>query len=110
MSGYYYVADHALPTFDELGLMIGRAVGRQNVRVLHAPWFLNYGVAGATEIFSRLRRRQSIFNFDKIREILAGSWTCAADRIRSELGFTVAAPLEERLRETGDWYRHAGWL
>jgi hypothetical protein len=26
------------------------------------------------------------------------------------LGFVVTVPLEERLRETGDWYRQNGWL
>lgn len=109
-SGCYYVADDVHPTFDELGQLIGRAVGREHVRILHSGPLMNYGAAGASEIFSRLRRRPSIFNVDKIREMLAGSWTCAADRIRAELGFTVGAPLEDRLRETGDWYRREGWL
>ena len=109
-NGYYYVADDVHPTFDELGQLIGRAVGREHIRVLHPPRLLNYGAAGASELFSRLCRHPSIFNVDKIREMSAGSWTCAADRIRAELGFAVTAPLEDRLRETGDWYRRQGWL
>jgi nucleoside-diphosphate-sugar epimerase len=108
--GYYFVTDDEVPTFDELGLMIGRAVGRERVRVMHSPTIFNYSVAGASEIYARLRRRPGIFNLDKMREMLAGSWTCTADRIRTELGFAVAAPLEQRLRETGDWYRSKGWL
>ncbi len=110
VSGYYYVADDVHPSFDELGRLIGRAVGREHIRVLHLPRLLNYGAAGACELFSRLCRRPGIFNLDKVREMLAGSWTCAADRIRAELGFVVTVPLEERLRETGDWYRQNGWL
>jgi nucleoside-diphosphate-sugar epimerase len=108
--GHYYVADDACPTFDELGHLIGRAVGRTRVRVLHTPRWLDFGAARLCEIVAHLRGRQGIFNVDKIREGFAGSWTCSSERIRGELAFAVGAPLEERMRQTGEWYRREGWL
>jgi nucleoside-diphosphate-sugar epimerase len=108
--GHYYVADDACPTFDELGQLIGRAVGRERVRVLHTPHWLDYTAARLLEIVARLRGRQVIFNVDKVREGFAGSWTCSSERIRGELAFAVGASLDERMRETGEWYRREGWL
>ena len=49
-------------------------------------------------------------NLDKAREITAGSWICSARTAKEELGFSVGAPLLERLRQTAEWYRKEGWL
>jgi hypothetical protein len=49
-------------------------------------------------------------NSDKIAEALAGSWTCSSVKARTHLGLSPAAGLAERLRETAQWYRQAGWL
>jgi nucleoside-diphosphate-sugar epimerase len=43
-------------------------------------------------------------------EALAGSWTCSSAKVRKQLGWSPAATLAERLRETAQWYRQAGWL
>ena len=43
-------------------------------------------------------------------EALAGSWTCSSAKVRTQLGWSPAATLAERLRETAQWYRQAGWL
>ena len=59
---------------------------------------------------ARLRGRPYIFNFDKVREARAGSWTCSSQTIRGELGFRPQAPLPDRLRQTADWYRGQNWL
>ena len=50
------------------------------------------------------------FGIDKAREARAGSWTCSSAAAARDLGFCVAKPLEERLRQTVDWYREHGWL
>jgi nucleoside-diphosphate-sugar epimerase len=49
-------------------------------------------------------------NSDKMAEALAGSWTCSSAKARTQLGWSPAATLAERLRETAQWYRQAGWL
>jgi nucleoside-diphosphate-sugar epimerase len=50
-----------------------------------------------------------VFNLDKAREALTGSWICDSGKAHDELGFTPE-PLTRRLRETADWYRSRGWL
>jgi nucleoside-diphosphate-sugar epimerase len=59
---------------------------------------------------ARVRRQPGWVSSDKIAEALAGSWTCSSAKARAQLGWSPAATLAERLRETAQWYRQAGWL
>ena len=109
--GIYFVADDERPTYAELGQLIGASLGRTRVRVCDTPgpvalWF----AATVAEGVARLRRQPSIFNFDKVREARAGSWTCSSVTIRGELGFAPGASLVDRLQQTADWYRQQDWL
>lgn len=109
-NGIYFLASEQDLDYGDLGQMIGSAVGRKRVRVLRAPGWLGYCAALMGEMVSRLSRRPSLFNVDKMREDLAGSWTCSASRIERELGFAVARPLAERLSQTAGWYASHGLL
>ena len=44
---------------------------------------------GDGEVLATVRHRPPVINFDKVREIAAGSWLCSAQAARRELGFTV---------------------
>jgi len=67
--------------------------------------------AGATnEWLARAVGRSTIFNRDKVRELLAPGWLCETDAARSELGFEPRFRLHEGLAETARWYRAYGWL
>jgi len=67
-------------------------------------------IAAMGEVTASVCRQPPVINFDKYREIAAGSWLCSAQAARQELGFAVGAPLIERLRQTTEWYRREGWL
>jgi nucleoside-diphosphate-sugar epimerase len=90
--------------------MLGTALGRRRTVVLPAPPTATWVVAAAAEAISCGCGRPPSFNFDKAREVRAGSWLCSAQRAVDELGFCVAAPLADRLRQTAQWYRENGWL
>jgi dihydroflavonol-4-reductase len=108
--GVYFLAAEQDLDYDELGRWIGSAVGRRRVRVVRAPGWLGYCAASAGEVVSRLSRRPTLFNLDKMREALAGSWTCSAARIQQDLGFAVGRPLDQRLLQTAQWYAGRGLL
>lgn len=108
--GCYFIAADPAPEYDELGRLIGEAVGRRRIRIVHAPDWLIRGAGAASQWLARLRGRPTIFNLDKMREASAGSWLCSAERIRNELGFRVERPLGDRLRQTADWYASHGLL
>ncbi len=109
--GYYFATGDEQPTFAELGLLIGRCLGRQRVRVLNASQrALLWSAAALAELTGRVRGKPYIFNFDKAREARAGNWTCSPQTIHDELGFRAGAPLIDRLAETADWYRQQNLL
>lgn len=106
--GCYFVAGDHDPEYDELGRLIGDAVGRRRVLVVHTPDWMGRCAGAASELVSRLRGQPAIFNLDKMREAAAGSWVCSSDRIRKELGFRVGRPLPDRLQQTAAWYASQG--
>jgi dihydroflavonol-4-reductase len=108
--GYYFAAAEEDPTYDDLGRMIGVTVGRRRVATIHCAATFVWIIAGCGDLVSRLRGQTTPLNLDKAWEMTAGSWTCSAHRAEEELGFDVAAPLADRLRQTTDWYRRQGWL
>jgi nucleoside-diphosphate-sugar epimerase len=108
--GYYFAACEEYPMYDELGRMMGEALGRRRTRVVRVGRLLAWTVATVNEMVGQLLRRPLLFNFDKAREATAGRWFCSAQRAKEELGFSPAASLAERLRQTVEWYRSEGWL
>lgn len=108
--GYYYVAGESDPTYDELGRLIGAALGRKRMLVIAFPRPLVWPIAAWGELFARVRRRAPFAGIDKAREALAGHWTCSAARAQSELGFAPAVAIPDWLRQTADWYRQEKWL
>jgi nucleoside-diphosphate-sugar epimerase len=108
--GIYFVAAQEDLTYAELGQAMARALGRKRVRVVHMPGPLVRLVGLCGDALGRVRQRPGWVNSDKMAEALAGSWTCSSAKARGQLGWSPAATLAERLRETVQWYRLAGWL
>lgn len=67
-------------------------------------------MARMNESIAWLRGKPDVFNRDKIREALVESWACSPAKSHLQLGFEPAAPLQERIRDTIEWYRKVKWL
>ena len=107
--GVYYAAYPEAFSLAELGRRIAVALGRRPPRAWRIPLPLTWLAAGGGELYGRLRDRPTLLNLDKARELAGGAWCCSAEKAREQLGFRHA-PLDQRLRETVDWYRAEGWL
>jgi nucleoside-diphosphate-sugar epimerase len=94
----------------ELGRAIAHALGKKLPRIVRVPGGLMRVTGFCGDVVSRIRRRPGWVGSDKISELLAGSWTCSSDKARRQLGWSPAAPLADRLRETAQWYLEARWL
>jgi nucleoside-diphosphate-sugar epimerase len=108
--GIYSVAADHDPTYAELGQAMARALGKKRAKVVHMPGPLVRLVGLCGDSLGRVRQRPGWVNSDKMDEALAGSWVCSSAKARTRLGWSPAATLAERLRETAQWYRQAGWL
>lgn len=108
--GVYFAVAPEYPTYADLGKLIGRLMGRPFPLVLPClppfPWV----VAGVNEVIGRLIGKPSGVGFDKMREGLATSWACSAEKVKCDLGFAHPKSLKERLEETTAWYRAEKWL
>ena len=107
--GIYFCAAEDL-SHVELGAAIAQALGKPRPRMVHLPDWSMRAVGGLGNVLARIRRRPVWLGRDKVREILAGSWTCSSAKARQQLGWSPAAPRADRLRETAQWYRDARWL
>jgi nucleoside-diphosphate-sugar epimerase len=107
--GIYFAASEDL-SHAEFGHAIAHALGRKEARIAHLPEWAIRAMGPAGDVVSRLRRRPGWIGRDKITELLAGSWTCSSAKAQHQLGWSPAAPLADRLRETAQWYRDARWL
>lgn len=108
--GIYFAAAERDPTYFDLGCMLGDALGRRTVVYVPIASPLVWAVAAICECTGRCRRSATYLNLDKAAEITAGSWVCSAEAARRDLGFQVGKPLDVRIRETAEWFRHAGWI
>jgi len=108
--GVYFVAADHDPTYAELGQAMARALGKERATVVHLPGPLVRLVGLCGDSLGRVRQRPGWVNSDKMDEALAGSWVCSSAKARAQLGWSPAATLAERLRQTVQWYRQAGWL
>ena len=108
--GIYYAASDEVMTYSELGHLIGGCFGRSRTRVVRLPMLMIWGAALSSDLWARLRKRPTILNVDKAREAAAGAWTCSAAKLRRHTGFVPSTSIEERIRQTADWYIDENWL
>lgn len=108
--GVYFGGCEQDPTWAELATLLATALEVDPPRIVTSPQAVTWGVAAIAELSARLRRKPSLFGFDKAREAHAGSWFCASEKGRKDLKLKTRMTLPERLRQTAQWYRNEGWL
>jgi dihydroflavonol-4-reductase len=108
--GIYFMAAGDCPTYAELGQAMAIALGKKKVTIVRLPGPMVKLVGLCGDAVMKIRQRRVWVNSDKMTEALAGSWTCSSVKVRTQLGWLPAATLAERLYETAQWYRQAGWL
>lgn len=110
-TGIYFIAGNEQPTFAGLGSVIAKAMSKTSPTVIHVPGPLLKAVGLGADLVASVRRRPSWISSDKVAEALApGAWTCSSAKASRDLGWSELATLGDRLRQTAEWYRRAGWL
>jgi len=108
--GLYYIADPKPVNFVELANMVADSMGKRMPRHITLPAWMCWPLALASEAGGRCLNVKTFLNIDKMREAVAGNWTCDTAKATSELGFSVAADLKQRVNETANWYSENGWI
>ena len=120
--GVYHINDGGLYSMAHFCRVMGAALGRPRLRVIHLPLPLMAVTAGLASsgglLWARLSRclpsrapqRAPNWNLDKYREARQAGWLCDAARIRRELGYEPRVSLAEGMAEAVEGYRREGWL
>lgn len=108
--GIYFMAGEQHPTYAQLGRAIAVALGQKAPIVMPLPRPFVRLIGIGEDVMARVSCKPRWVSSDKITEALAGSWACSSAKARTQLGWSPAATLADRLRETAEWYRQAGWL
>jgi len=108
--GYYFAACDEHPTWRELGELIREVAGHRRMFTWAFAMPVFRAIAATSEGIGHIRRRPAVVGIDKAREVAAGSWACSPRRAADELGFSVTAPLADRIRQTLEWYRRSRWM
>lgn len=120
--GVYHINDGGLYSMAHFCRVMGAALGRPRLRVIHLPLPLMAVTAGLASsgglLWARLSRclpsrapqRAPNWNLDKYREARQAGWLCDAARIRRELGYEPLVSLTEGMAEAVEGYRREGWL
>lgn len=109
LRGTFNIADSAVYRWRDVCDLIGEAVGRKPL-FLPVPQTAIEVAARVSEAVSGITGHSTMFNRDKVRELLAPGWLCETDSASRAFGFEAKIPLAEGLRSTAEWYRSKGWL
>lgn len=108
-AGIYHIAEARSYTWGDVVSWIAKAVGKR-VRTVRVPHWLVRTAASVSEFGAATVGRETIFNRDKARELLAPGWLCETAAAQEGLCFEARIALPEGLSSTAAWYRQQGWL
>ena len=101
-TGIYYVSQTEHPTYMEMGRLFGKALGRKFTFILPVTPIFLWIVCQIMNLRRKITGKHSAMSRDKFREIMAGSWSCSADKAREQLGFQNAHTLLEQCKSTAE--------
>jgi len=107
-SGLFHVSDGGIHSWDEVGEIAGRVLGRRLHRV-RVPAVAARCAGWLGECRGRLTGQLPVINADKVRDLLQPYWICDTAHL-SQAGYASRVGLASGIAETVEWYRKEGWL
>jgi len=105
----YFIASEEIYSWQEIGAITADVVGKKTIK-LRIPEFLVMGIAGISGFFSKFKKKPSVLNYEKGRDMIAENWTCSVEAAKKDFGYRQEMSLRDGIKNTLDWYRENGWL
>jgi len=106
----YFISSEKFYSWQEIGELSKKALGKSSVFKLKIPHFVVSIVAALSEMSSRNSSTPPPLNKEKVKDIVQDYWICSAEKAKKELGFKEKIDIESGIKETVDWYKEKGWL
>ena len=107
-NGIYFASGDEGRKLSKIGHLIGQSVGRNRVRTVRLGPINLWSIATFYEVKKRLSGKPQPLDWEKAMESLH-HWTCSPEKAKTQLGFSPQ-PLEERFRQTAQWFKENGWF
>lgn len=105
----YFLGSENIYNWQQIGTVAARVVGRKTLTV-RIPEFLVMAIAGISGFISKFKKKPSVLNYEKGKDMVADNWTCSVESAKRDFGYRQKVSLEEGIKNTLDWYREHGWL
>ena len=105
----YFICNDQINTWSEVIEIMKKLVGKKALN-LSVPYSVAYGVASVIELIARIRRKPTILDRQKMKEIREQYWTASSQKFKTQLGFSPQLSVEEGFEITYKWYKKNLWL
>ena len=107
-TGIYFASCGEGQRLSEIGRLIGRSLGKDNILAVHCPPIVLWMVSSFYEAKKCYTSEPQPLDWAKAWEALH-HWTCSPEKAYTQLSFSPK-PLEERITQTTQWFLENGWL
>ncbi len=105
----FFLSDGEIYHILELVNELKKAMNVEDVRILHIPAWIAMIYAFFNEKIAQMKRKPSMVNRDKIKELSQEAWTVDISLIKS-VGFKPEWNFQNGIEQTVRWYREKGWI
>ncbi len=105
----YFITDPKPYTWDELARI---TLEFFNSKAVHVPIPLSAVkvIAGVSEFWSKITKKPSIINRQKVAELIPDFWICSPQKMKHQLGFETKTDIETGVKQTLEWYVEQNWI
>jgi dihydroflavonol-4-reductase len=105
----FNIADPQPYAWDEFGREAGKVLGKKLFTV-KVPLLLLYPIALISEGAARLRKKTSVLDRRRLKEMKQPAWVADTKKAENLLAYSPTTCLRDGLQETLTWYINQGWL
>jgi nucleoside-diphosphate-sugar epimerase len=96
-------------TWKQVSNLTSEIIKRRGITV-RLPHALVYTVAACSELVNMLKKKPSVLNWEKGKDMVQANWTCSVEKAMKEIGYRQKIALDEGIRNTTEWYKQEKWL
>lgn len=105
----FLIGSEKFYTWEEIGATIERCAKHRTIKI-RFPEFAVVIAAAINNLLDVFRKKPSVFNIEKSKDMIADAWIADITKARNHLNFRQTVDLEEGIRKTFDWYKKEGWI
>jgi len=105
----FNIGDQNPYSYDEFGELAGKAMGKK-LKKVRIPIPIGYLVALIADITGRIKKKPSILNLGKFKQMRQRGWIADMKKAKEKLSFQPQYSLQDAIQETLNWYLKHNWL